>query len=42
MSTWRAPTGDRKRREMGVVAFIALTVAVFVLLGIAQRLVERL
>jgi hypothetical protein len=32
------PTGD----EMSVVVFIALTVAIFALLGLVQKLVERL
>ncbi len=32
----------RERRDMGVVIFIVLTVAVFALLGLVQRLVERL
>lgn len=30
------------RRDMGVVVFIVLTVAIFGLLGLVQRLVERL
>ena len=33
-----APNGDK----MGVLIFIVLTVAVFALLGLAQKLVERL
>jgi hypothetical protein len=31
-----------ERRQMGVLAFIVLTVAVFALLGLAQKLAERL
>jgi hypothetical protein len=31
-----------ERRDMGVVIFIALTVAIFALLGLVQKLVERL
>ncbi|WP_264917000.1 hypothetical protein [Mycobacterium kiyosense] len=32
----------RNGDEMGVLAYIALTVAVFALLGLTQKLVERL
>jgi len=32
----------RNGDEMGVLAFIVLTVAVFAVLGLAQKLVERL
>ncbi|SOJ56766.1 hypothetical protein MSIMFB_04242 [Mycobacterium simulans] len=38
LSTQLLPNGDR----MGVIAYIALTVAVFALLGLTQKLVERL
>lgn len=31
-----------ERRDMGVVIFIVLTVAIFALLGVVQKLVERL
>ncbi|WP_208859284.1 hypothetical protein [Mycobacterium europaeum] len=37
--------GAERRRDglgMGVVAFVALTVAVFAVLGLVQKLVERL
>lgn len=34
----RAPNGDM----MGVLAFVVLTVAVFAVLGMVQKLVERL
>lgn len=49
--TWRCPPGDdlpaatanpANGDEMGVLVYIALTVAVFALLGLMQRLVERL
>lgn len=33
---------DRERREMGVVIYLVLTVAIFALLGLVQKLVERL
>ena len=33
---------DRERREMGVVIYLVLTVAIFALLGVVQKLVERL
>ncbi|SBS72951.1 Potassium-transporting ATPase, F subunit, putative (modular protein) [uncultured Mycobacterium sp.] len=32
----------RERRDMGVVIYILLTVAIFALLGLVQKLVERL
>jgi hypothetical protein len=35
-------TGAERRQVMGVVIFIVLTVAVFAILGLAQKLVERL
>jgi hypothetical protein len=35
-------TGAERRQEMGVVIFIVLTVAAFAVLGLAQKLVERL
>jgi hypothetical protein len=41
----RAPAGffsERRRDEMSVVVFIVLTVAIFALLGLVQKLVERL
>jgi hypothetical protein len=31
-----------RRRHMGVVIYIVLTVAIFALLGLVQKLVERL
>jgi hypothetical protein len=31
-----------ERRDMGVVIYIVLTVAIFALLGLVQKLVERL
>lgn len=36
------PLDCRERRVMGVVIFIALTLAIFALLGLAQKLVEGL
>ena len=36
-----APIRER-RRHMGVVIYILLTVAIFALLGLVQKLVERL
>lgn len=36
----RQPVNDRS--DMSVVVFIVLTVAIFVLLGLVQKLVERL
>lgn len=38
-------TGAERRQDglkMGIVAFVALTVAVFAALGLVQKLVERL
>lgn len=35
-------TGAERRQVMGVVIFIAVTVAAFAVLGVAQKLVERL
>ena len=35
-------TGAERRQVMGVVIFVVLTVAVFAVLGLAQKLVERL
>ncbi|MDT5260165.1 MAG: hypothetical protein QOD10_5245 [Mycobacterium sp.] len=35
-------TGAERRQDMGVVIFIVLTVAAFAVLGLAQKLVERL
>jgi hypothetical protein len=35
-------TGTRNGDKMGVVIFIVLTVAVFAVLGLTQKLVERL
>lgn len=37
-----ALNGDGDGLEMGVVAFVALTVGVFAVLGWVQKLVERL
>lgn len=39
---WRGPPIRHERRDMGVVIFIVLTVAIFALLGLVQKLVERL
>lgn len=38
------PDGDRKRMEnvMGFLVYIVLTVAIFALLGLVQKLVEGL
>ena len=36
------PPNCRERRVMGVVIFIALTLAIFALLGLVQKLVEGL
>jgi nitrate reductase NapE component len=33
---------ERRRDEMSVVVFIVLTVAIFALLGLVQKMVERL
>lgn len=38
----RHATVFREWRDMGVVIYIALTVAIFGLLGLVQKLVERL
>jgi hypothetical protein len=35
-------TGAERRQVMGVAIFVVLTVAVFAVLGLAQKLVERL
>jgi hypothetical protein len=35
-------TGAERGQVMGVVIFVVLTVAVFAVLGLAQKLVERL
>ena len=34
--------GAERRQEMGVLIYVLLTVAVFAVLGLAQKLVERL
>jgi hypothetical protein len=38
----RCFVANGETRDMGVVIFIALTVAIFALLGLVQKLVERL
>jgi hypothetical protein len=38
----RNPAARKQRSDMSVVVFIVLTVAIFALLGLVQKLVERL